>query len=74
MKQWRYHRVEARTREQLDLLLDECGRNCWELVHVEKVIALKQEGATTSKTRNSVPAIPTPIECWLLFFKQAIQG
>ena len=73
MKHWNYHRTEARTRKELDSLLDECGRNCWELVHVERIIEMK-ESVAKSELRKQLPSLPMPVETWVLFFKQPIEG
>lgn len=35
---WNYHIVKVHTEEELFTMLKECGRNCWELVHIEHTI------------------------------------
>jgi hypothetical protein len=52
----------------MDELLDECGRNLWELVHVERIVESHSDGSMTDALSE-----PTPVESWMLFFKQLVE-
>ena len=67
MRRWQHHRAEARSRKELDDLLDECGRNCWELVQVERIIEMVKPGKKIAGI-----SVPDPLETWVLFFKRSI--
>jgi hypothetical protein len=70
MRKWRHHRVEVKTWEQMDAMLDECGRNGWELVHVGRVL----EGQEKDDTMTEALSEPTSTESWMLYFKQPVEG
>jgi hypothetical protein len=70
MMRWRHHRVEVKTREQMDAMLDECGRNGWELVHVGRVLEEQENGDTMTEALSE----PKASESWMLFFKQLVEG
>ena len=70
MMRWRHHRVEVKTREQMDAMLDECGRNGWELVHVGRVLEEQEKGDPMTEALSESKAT----ESWMLFFKQSVES
>jgi hypothetical protein len=70
MKRWRHHRVEVTMRAQMDAMLDECGRNGWELVHVERVVEEQEKGDTVTEALSERKVT----ESWMFFFKQPVEG
>ena len=70
MIRWRHHRVEVKMREQMDAMLDECGRNGWELADVGRVPEEERNGDTMTEALSE----PKATESWMLFFKQPVEG
>lgn len=70
MRKWRHHRVEVKTWEQMDAMLDECGRNGWELVHVGRVLEDQEKDDTMTEALSE----PKSTESWMLYFKQPVEG
>jgi hypothetical protein len=54
----------------MDAMLEECGRNGWELVHVGRVLEEQEKG----DTRAEAVSEPKASESWMLFFKQPVEG
>jgi hypothetical protein len=54
----------------MDAMLDECGRNGWELVYVGRVPEEEKNGDTMTEALSE----PKATESWMLFFKQPVEG
>ena len=55
-------------------MLEECGRNCWELVHIEHTTETPKMGPVKEQLQEKLGFTPKSAETWLLVFKQSIEG
>jgi len=66
--------VKVHSEEELITMLEECGRNCWELVHIEHTTETPKMGPVKEQLQEKLGFTPKSAETWLLVFKQSIEG